>query len=67
MSFLKYAFKLFQKTNVIFAEHSNIRNLVQQKRDSVYSHPEGETGIRFRINSAVFQYVWIYHSTAHNF
>ena len=51
---LNTRFKLLEESHIVFVEHSDVSNLVQQHRYSFDSHSESKTVILLRIDTTVF-------------
>jgi hypothetical protein len=58
---------LFEETDIVFREHTEVFNLVFEVSDAFDTHTECVTAIYFRVDATGFEYVRVGHTTTENF
>ena len=59
-------FEFFKESDVVLGEHTQVANAILQVCNSLNAHTEGIAAVNLRVNTALLQYVRIYHATAKN-
>ena len=62
-----FPLKLLQEAYIIFVEQAQVVNVVATHGNTLQTQAKGKAAVFFRINIAVAQYLWVYHTTAENF
>src|SRR5512140_3013152 len=55
-----------EEPHVVLEEEAQVRDAVEEERDAVYSHPEGEPGVFLGVDPAVPEHVRVDHAGAHD-
>jgi hypothetical protein len=58
---------LFQKTNIVFGEHTQIFYLILKVGDAFNTHTQSITTVNGTVDSTILEYVGIDHAAAQNF